>query len=326
MRNLLLIITILVFGLSLKAQKDVVLDINHLINNAPLNLTGTVYNTVNGIYNVNRLQYYVSGIQLVHDGGQTMDLTGVYLLVDGDTSSYALGNYNVTNIEEIRYNIGVDATTNHLDPSTYPVGHPLALHNPSTHWGWTSGYMFFILMGEVDGTSSGTPNTTMEFAPVGDQYLTPISLNTTTATLTAGNTVTVYINADYDLLLDKVNMATISHGTTAENNRLMGNFGVFPVFYPAVVNSVHHIPNIIELSVAPNPSTDKAIVTYDFDSNEALSLLVTDQLGRTVKMFDNLPNKGVVELATKNWVAGMYNYSFFEGKQLVTSRKLMVSH
>jgi hypothetical protein len=326
MKNLFLIIAILTIGISLKAQKNVVLDINHMIHNIPLSLSGTVYNTPNGIYNVNRVQYYVSGIQLVHDGGQAMDLVGLYLLIDGSTSSYNLGSYNVTNIEEIRYNIGVDSAANHMDPSTYAAGDPLAFHNPSTHWGWTAGYMFFMFMGEVDGTSSGMPNTVMEFATVGDQYLTPITVNTSTATTTTGSTITVYINADYDLLFDKVGMAGINHGTSAINDRLMGNFALFPVFYPANITSALKISNIIKLIISPNPSIDKAILTYDFETNEALTLLITDQLGRVVQKFDNLSNRGVVELLTQNWMAGIYNYSFFEAKQLIVSRKLIVSH
>ncbi len=264
MKHILLITMLLAFGSLLQAQKNVVLNFNHRIDNLPVQFDGTVYNTTNGIFNVNRIQYYLSGFQLVHDGGQIMDLTGLYLLVSGDTASYHLGTYNVSNIEEIRYDVGVDSATNHLDPATYLPGDPLAYQNPSMHWGWSPGYMFFIFMGEASSSATVQPNTTMEFVAVGDQYLTPYALDVSLATETIGNDITIYIKTDYNLMFGKTVMAQIYHGSGGAMDQVMENLATLPVFTPDNRTSIDQIPDVLELSIAPNPIVDKAVITYPF--------------------------------------------------------------
>ena len=184
--------------------------------------------------------------------------------------------------------------------------------------------MFVNIDGEADGTNSGTPNTIMEFRAVGDQYLTPVALNTTTATLTSGNTTTVYINADYDKFFEGVTMATIYHGSGGPINRIIANINNWYLFSAVNVTSVTKIPTIVELNIAPNPATEKAVITYNFETSKALNVVVTDQLGRTVKTYSNLTNQGTVELLTKDWEAGLYNYSFYEEGRLITTRQLAV--
>lgn len=326
MKKLLLLALSLAWCSLTQAQQNVVLQFNHLIESEPLEIgTGKVYNTLNGIYNFSRLQYYISSIELVHDGGQVMPLTGTYLLVDGNTAAYNLGAYNVTNIEEIRFDVGVDQATNHLDPTTYAASHPLAPQVPSMHWGWTAGYKFWAIGGEADGTSAGVPNTTMEFHAIGDQYLKDIDLGVQNATVTNGNTTTIHVDADYNRLFVGVNMATIHHGQGGPMDRLMNNVTVYNVFSAANVTTIHKLPATLELKATPNPATVKTQILYHFDTPELLRLVVTDQLGKQVKVIDNLAHKGNVELSTEAWQAGMYQYSFFANKQLIATRKLLVN-
>ncbi|BDS09440.1 MbnP family protein [Aureispira anguillae] len=325
MKNIILSILLLTVVNLIQAQQNVVLHFNHLIESAPLQLnTGTVYNTLNGVFKVSRTEYYLSGIELVHDGGQVTALNGTYLLVNGGTADYNLGMHNVTNIEGIRFDVGVDSVSNHLDPTTYVAGHPLGPQLPSMHWGWTAGYKFLVFDGEADGTGGGVPNTTMEFHAIGDNYLTNIDLNVTNATATTGNTTTINLNADYNRLFTGVNMATIYHGQGGVMNRVIGNLATFNVFFADNTTAVKDIPTTIALSAIPNPAIDLTFIAYHFETNQSLRLLLTDQLGRTVKTVENLPSQGELELVTKDLAKGVYHYSFLADQQLIATRKLIV--
>ena len=108
----------------------------------------TVYSGGDCEYKITRLQYYVSEIKIKYDGGKSYLIKDLYFLVSAEKDTVlSLGILPVSNIEGIEFSIGVDQAANHLDPSTYPSSHPLALKNPSMHWGWTSGYRFIALEG-----------------------------------------------------------------------------------------------------------------------------------------------------------------------------------
>ncbi|MBK7335009.1 MAG: hypothetical protein IPJ00_02100 [Saprospirales bacterium] len=82
-------------------------------------------------FQVTRMQYYISEIKLIHDGGQVTPVTDLYLLVSAEKDDqFDLGSFALENIEGIEFSIGVDEAHNHLDPALYSTHHPLALHNP----------------------------------------------------------------------------------------------------------------------------------------------------------------------------------------------------
>ena len=118
------------------AQTNVVLHLNHMFNGTTSS-QGEIYQVQGSDFYYDRIQYYMSDFVLIHDGGNELSLGDEFVfLVDSDHgSSYNLGNHDLTEVEQIRFSIGVTPELNHLDPSTYELIHPLAHQNPSMHWG-----------------------------------------------------------------------------------------------------------------------------------------------------------------------------------------------
>lgn len=55
--------------------------------------------------------------------------------------------------------LGVDATTNHLDPAAFENSSMLNIANSNDmHWGWSSGYIFMKVEAKVDTIQDGNPN------------------------------------------------------------------------------------------------------------------------------------------------------------------------
>ncbi len=148
-KSIVLFIAVL-FGSLAQSQTDIFLNINHMFGNEQAEL-GVNYDIQDYSFSYERIQYYMSGFVLVHDGGQETSLGDLVFLIDSEhVESLYLGNFSLNHIENITFSIGVLPELNHLDPSTYPDEHPLAHQNPSMHWGWTSGYMFLCLDGYLN--------------------------------------------------------------------------------------------------------------------------------------------------------------------------------
>ncbi|WP_300663108.1 MbnP family protein [Fluviicola sp.] len=65
----------------------------------------------------------------------------------------------VANPSSIQFGIGVPASVNHNDPSTFPNNNPLniAIAN-DMHWDWNPGYIFFKVEAKVDTIVDGITN------------------------------------------------------------------------------------------------------------------------------------------------------------------------
>lgn len=103
----------------------------------------------------NNIGFYLSGIQLKNEK-DSHNFEDKYLLCRVYQTEYELGKLKPGNFNKISFDVGIDSLTNHGDPSVYPSDHPLALQLQSMHWGWNSGYVFIMLEGEADTTSSGS--------------------------------------------------------------------------------------------------------------------------------------------------------------------------
>src|SRR6056300_1702818 len=67
---------------SINAQKDVVIQINHFLNETPFAFTQESTTNLDHPFDVSRLEYYLSEIAVIHDGGQEMLLEDLWVLVD----------------------------------------------------------------------------------------------------------------------------------------------------------------------------------------------------------------------------------------------------
>lgn len=258
---------------------EIALVFNPLMNGSPASI-GRVVPLDNGRYffKLTRLQYYVSGITLYHDGDKQTDAKFVYLLVNvADGPRYVIGSYDVGQIDSVVFYIGVDKATNHLDPTLYPAGHPLALQDPSMHWGWAAGYRFIAL----EGLTGNSPQQTMaevQLHSVDDTLYRRIVMKGTQVSTATGSDIV--IDAEYGSLFDGIDASPgiVLHGYGPETITLTENMAS-RVFSPAVVSTVQTTEWTPTVSVGPNPTSELVSVT---SNEENATVRIFDTMGRLV--------------------------------------------
>ena len=104
------------------SQTNVELNIYHFLGEEPFAFEMGAKNNIDNDFNVTRLQYYIDGISLIHDGGQETLIEEFWILADGSESVKAeLGSLPIENLESISFYIGVGPDYNHLDPAQYAI-------------------------------------------------------------------------------------------------------------------------------------------------------------------------------------------------------------
>ncbi len=272
--------TIILAGLAITtfAQTSVVLNLEHRINQ-----TAFAFNDARSApggyeFDVSRLQYYISDIQLVHDGGQTTDVEDVWLLVNaGNDVDFDLGSHNVTTIEGINFYIGVGPDVNNADPSQWASNHPLAPQNPSMHWGWSSGYRFVAMEG-------GAGNNTAfdyEIHALGNNNYNQVQI--TTDAIDNGGTLEIVVYADYARALNGIDVSSglILHATNGQAPTFLDNFADH-VFFPASALSVEDVAFKGSFDVFPNPTESNGQVSYSFEEDGNYTVRVMNVQGKII--------------------------------------------
>lgn len=207
-----------------------------------------------GFYTPTMLRYYISGVTLHLTDGKNVSFPETYILVDiRDVQRYPIGDADVSSgIDSITFHIGVDKERNHLDPTTYPEWHPLALKNPSMHWGWAAGYRFVTYEG-MGGTSAGSLSAAFQIHSLDDKLYT-------SCTVALGGMVAneIPLVANYERLLKNIDVSRglINHGSEDEAATLMVNMGArtSPVYTAYLPTSITEA--ILPLPIFPNPAHD----------------------------------------------------------------------
>ncbi len=210
----------LAISFSLQAQKTVVLSIDHLLEGEKLEFNDAQSSSVADNYEVTRLEYYLSEFKITHDGGQLIQLPDTWLLVNGgDRMEVVLGDFAITELEELEFKNGVGTDYNHLDPTLYPSGHPLSIGVPSMHWGWTSGYRFLAIEGNA-GSSLGFR---YEVHALGDQNLKTV--NIPTIGQESNDTIYIELEAFCEAIFQGIDISSgvISHGETGDAEQALIN-------------------------------------------------------------------------------------------------------
>lgn len=136
MKKSILSIFVLLVAFNLSAQKQVTLTIKHLLGTNPFGFNVASQNDLTHNFKITRVDYYISSIKLIHDGGMIMSVPNHYILAKGDNNVIdLLGTFNVTNVEGIKFSIGVEMPVNTADPTVWLAPHPLSPQAPSMHWG-----------------------------------------------------------------------------------------------------------------------------------------------------------------------------------------------
>lgn len=307
---------------ALLGQNTIKLNINHKLGNSTFAVNQTATNNLGHSFNLNRMQYYLSGFVITHDGAQTTTVSGVYALVDAAAPAQIdLGNFpSITNIEAIKFSVGVNTPENNADPTLWPSTHALAPKSPSMHWGWASGY-FFIALG---GNSSPSLNQQLELHALGNaNYFSQTIV--ATATVVGGEKI-INLNADYEMALKNIPISSglVLHGSSGANATMVTNFRDF-VFTASNLSGVGINENADfknGIVVYPNPSNN-GVFTFLSPNNieEKYSYQITDITGKLIE-FGEVSNKSGEQITIQN--KGMYFLSFYEGKTNVATQKLIV--
>lgn len=233
MKNWKILVCLLLFsGKGALAQVPVTVEFGFHNAGQPFALDETIpaFNGVN--YSVQSMAFYMSRVQLIHDGNQVTSLdTNEVFYINFTTPGVNLGEFNVTNLEGIRFDVGVPVYLNHLDISQYPEHHPLSFHQPAMHWGWAAGYFHMVMNGKGDDNTDGTPTVAYELNNLGDDNV-PTAEIMTIPTIHPNNEHRFVVICNVDEWLRGTDPATTgpAHGSDPVNAMVMQNVEDYPVF------------------------------------------------------------------------------------------------
>ncbi|MEZ4938778.1 MAG: MbnP family protein [Crocinitomicaceae bacterium] len=284
-------LTLISFG-----QTNLSLKIRHLWKNAHFSYGQQYTDQNDNVLDLGRVQYYLSNFYIVHDGGQVTPLDSVFVLASGNISTYALDTVlGITTIDSIGFDLGIDSNWNHLDPNLYDSSHPLAPQVPTMHWGWTGGYNFLVLEGNIDTDGNGSLDGFFEFHCVGDdsfiRHIEPIAPNI----IQNGNDVTIEVMcniSDWVVMVD-LPTALANHGAMPINAQIMDNTLDYNVFKwtnkYASIDEKNLVQNMIQFdySMPYAPS-----IFYNFPKASSVDLWILDINGSKVIESNNLDNEG----------------------------------
>ena len=315
--------TILQFSLlffcviSMTAQSSVTIKINHLLSGAQFENEVNTTNDLGNDFMIDRLQYYLSGFSIIHDGGQVTEVEDLYVLVSllesSDATVIELGEYEIEALESVEFYFGVDNQANHADPSSWPSGHPLAPTFPSMHWGWAAGYRFIAL----EGKSGPNINQELQFHCVGDQFYKELVFD---VSMSGENSYTVTLDAEYSNILSGIDISSgyIVHGAGNPMPALSNNIRD-KVFTLSSVTSTTDSELVNSFEVFPNPSNNGFISIRTGAVGNDNVVKIFDVMGRSVLTSStNVENIEILE-------SGLYYVSLMDnrGKTLAT-RKVVV--
>jgi hypothetical protein len=302
------------FSITVFAQQNVSLKINHLLGSAPFALNQTTSNNLGNPFTITRLEYYISQVTLKHDGGQTTTVPNSYILVNANSpTTVALGSFNITTLESITFGIGVEAPINNADPNLQPTSHPLAPKSPSMHWGWSAGYRFVA----IEGNTGASLNQIWQIHALGNRnYRTQII---TTAGSVKNGVLEIELDADYTQALSgiTVNSNLLTHGEFNEAATLLSNFRT-GVFGQSAVGLFEN-DKLMTFDIYPNPSTGQINLKVDPTIQNA-NYIVLDVVGREIQT-GNIT--GVNEQISLN-EKGVYFLNLYKEGTLVGSEKVII--
>lgn len=313
------------------AQNSVEFEIHHKINGSDFGFNQESISPEGENFEVDRLEYYISEINITHDNGIVTEIDSFWILVQTDLSSTQvdLGIHAITNVEAISFSVGVDPDFNHLDPTQYATSHPLGPKSPSMHWGWSAGYRFVAMEGEeTDG------NEQFEIHALGDQnyFETTIEVEG----VENNGTVSIPIYANYAEALNGIELknGVITHGDFDEAMDLLENFRDY-VF--TAIEPIDSLPNdtttcivtlskIKGISIVPNPSINGSIkLILDQAVEDIDRVEVYDIAGNLLSSMKTIDNK--VNYQLNSLQSGVYFMRAFSstGESFSTERTIVLN-
>lgn len=315
---------ILVFSLfgafAAKAQTDVILHFIPKIGGETVNVSDlgtTVYHDLNGVgFQVQAMSYYISKIKLIHDGGQqiSLNLPEQVLCVKINDNVFNLGNFNITDLEQIDFGVGVPQEWNHLDIAAYPTGHPLSFQdNPSMHWGWTAGYVHMALNAMGDNNSDDVCDQIFQTHCLGDANYKNASLQLDG--IPESNGLHIYINCNIDEWIYGANPGTtgVQHTDAGIAITIMKNVEIRDVFTPGAFLGLEETPEVGNIFFS-NTENDLTIGWKEMNGMEEYQLV--DMNGRIITEGNAAKASGSITVNNIHSGAYVFNCYSAEGKRL----------
>ena len=169
-------------------------------------------------------QFYLSNLELVAAGDTIGVLDTISLVLDENgmifkelvEDNYAIGSRDVFSlnmgtvrysgfIDDIRFQVGLDAQSNQTSADSMPSGHPLAAQADSMFFDVDRGYIFNKIQFQRDTVTSDTM--TLEIGTDASLVIIDLPFN---QTVTKGDNITVNLQLDYKLWLKGINFVTDS--------------------------------------------------------------------------------------------------------------------
>jgi hypothetical protein len=323
MKHLLLAASFLLAFTIVRAQAIIELGLTPKVGVQPFALNQAFLDYSGKTASLSRVHFYLCNFELVHDGGQVTALPNVYLLANPGREFYTLATVtNVTQVEKVRFSVGVDAAVNHDNPSGWPSGHPLSFQSPSQHWGWSSGYLFSTFEGDADSDNNGTTDTQWEIHSLGDQLLRDVEVNVQPQS--AMNVITLPLEYDLQAWLRGLNLATVGsqHSSSGAALSSANNIVTYQVFRSAGTVGVTD-PQRVPLLSFDLFDSERPVVYWDAQGVEAVSLEIHDLNGQVVFRADGLATAGRQRIERK-LAAGMYICSLSHQGDAIKTKKFMV--
>lgn len=300
------------------AQNSISLNINHKLGDVNFELDQASKNNMDHDFKVIRLEYYISEISLVHDGGTITEIEDLFILVNADNQTKVdLGEHNINTLERVNFSIGVDPDHNHLDPASFPSTHPLAPKWPSMHWGWAAGYRFIAM----EGFSGPNLDQKYELHGLGDSNYTSLSVEVNIAS--SNDVLVINLDADYTRLLDDIALTSgvIEHGEGGAAKACLENIPRKVFTVSSLTSSTIDFSEVNDFEIYPNPVVDGTTqIKLDTGlSQSSYDISLTSVDGKQLLYLRDIKNQQNIDLS--NMVPGLYFFNLIkEGHPIIANR------
>lgn len=313
------IVALIATTISATAQQEIKLTVNHLLGSSKFAFNTAATNDLGHSFKLQRLEYYVSGISIKHDGGKITNIPDVYILMKTNRmDTISLGKFDVTNLESITFAVGVDPFVNNGDPAGWKSTHPLAPKLPSMHWGWTSGYRFVALEGK-SGSNFGQE---LQIHGLGNQNFFKQNIPTKGTVINGGMLIT--LNADYTKALSKIaiEQGLVEHSESSSAAVCLRNFQT------KVFSNTEGEGNTLAVldeevydafQIFPNPSSGEIHLQMNDSRFNGGNLTVINLLGESVVQINGIEALQQLNLQT----TGVY-FAILQKNGLVSTKRLVV--
>ncbi len=322
MKKLLLLTVFSIFLFQGYSQSNLSLQINHLLGSEEFAMNQQATNNLQHQFMTTRLEYYLSEISIIHDGGQEDKISDLWILVNADAATkVALGTMDITNLEAIKLHIGVDSGHNHLDPNLFDVTHPLGPKSPSMHWGWTVGYRFIAF----EGQGGHNLDQDIQLHGLGDENYAPILIEYAVTAVPQGD-YTIHLDADYTRVLEniEVNAGVYVHGQKFQAKQAIENMRDYVFSRASLTGASIDISEIEGFAIRPNLiENGTAILNLELSElGHTYDLIITDIRGKQLQQVHSVDHGQQIDLSSLS--TGMYFVNLIKEGQAVLSEKIMI--